>query len=74
MQIWYTWLGYIGIICGLIGSAVLGTSLLRSAAVGFVAGIVIVLLINIVHSTPAPCLQNAKGWDILRAYSMQCAK
>jgi hypothetical protein len=74
MEIWYTWLGYFGILCGLVASAILGTSLARTAAIGFVAGIVVVLLVNLVDPTPAPCLQNAKGWDILRAYSLNCPK
>ena len=70
---WHTWLGYIGLICGVVASGILGTSLLRSAAVGFGTGIAIVVLINVVSPTPAPCLQDAKKWDILRAYSFNCA-
>jgi hypothetical protein len=70
MQIWYTWLAYFGLVFGLIASWFMGTSLARSAAVGFVVGIVIVVLVNVASPTPAPCLQSSKGWEILRAYRM----
>jgi galactitol-specific phosphotransferase system IIC component len=69
MGIWYTWLAYLGLIFGLLASIVAGTSLARSAAIGFAGGIVLVILWNIVEPTPAPCLQHSKGWDVLRAYS-----
>jgi len=49
-----------------------GLSLVRSAAIGFAAGIAIVILVNLIDPKPVPCLQNAKGWDILRAYSLDC--
>jgi len=74
MDFWYTWLAFIGLIGGIIVSAILGASLVRSAAIGFVGGAVIVTLVNFLDPTPAPCLQNAKGWDILRAYSLDCPK
>ena len=32
MEIWYTWLGYFGLICGLVAAAVLQVSIIRSAA------------------------------------------
>jgi hypothetical protein len=72
MGIWYTWLGYLGLILGIVTSAVFGTSLVRSGAIGFVAGVALVLVVNLVDPTPAPCLQNSKGWDVLRAYSLDC--
>ena len=71
---WYTWLAYFGLVLGIIGTAIFGYSLARSAAVGLLAGIVLVTLWNVTDPTPTPCLQNAKGWDILRAYSLDCPK
>jgi hypothetical protein len=32
--------------------------------------VVLVVLWNFFDPTPAPCLQNSKGWDILRSYAM----
>ncbi len=74
MDFWYSWLAYFGLICGVLVSAVLGASLVRSALIGFAGGAAIMLLANFFDPTPAPCLQNAKGWDILRAYSLNCPK
>jgi hypothetical protein len=74
MDFWYTWLAYFGLLCGIVVSAFLGASLMRSAVIGFVGGAVIAILANVLDPTPAPCLQNAKGWDILRAYSTNCPK
>jgi hypothetical protein len=74
MALWHTWLGYIGLICGILASAVLGTSILRSAAIGFATGVVMVVIINVATPGPTPCLQDSKGWDILRAYSLDCRK
>ncbi len=68
MLIWHTWLGYFGLVCGLIASSFLGTSLGRSAAIGLIVGIVLVALLNLVSPTPVPCLQNSKGWQILLAF------
>jgi hypothetical protein len=72
MGIWYTWLAYLGLIFGILASIVAGTSLMRSAMIGFAGGVVLVILWNIVEPTPVPCLQNSKGWDVLRAYSLDC--
>ena len=72
MEIWQTWLGYFGLICGIVAAAVLQTSLLRSAAIGFVAGLALVILWNVVAPAAAPCLQGSSGWDILRAHSLNC--
>lgn len=69
---WYTWLGFFGLVLGLAVSAVGGWSPLRSGLAGLGAGIVAVILINLVTPEPAPCLPNAKGWDILRAYDLTC--
>ena len=72
MEIWYTWLGFIGLICGLVVAAVFEWPAMRSALVGFAAGLVLVTVVNVVDPEPATCLQNSKGWDILRAYSLKC--
>jgi hypothetical protein len=74
MEFWHPWLSYLGLLCGIVASAVLGASLLRSALIGLAGGAVLALLVNVLDPTPAPCLQNAKGWDILRAYSLDCGK
>ncbi len=73
MEIWHTWLGYFGLLSGLVAAAILGVSALRSAAIGFVAAIAIVILWDVVAPAPAPCLQGSVGWDILRAHSLYCA-
>jgi hypothetical protein len=70
--VWHTWLGYIGLLSGLVAAANFNWPALRSAIAGFAAGVVLLTIINAVIPTPAPCLQNAKGWDILRAYSINC--
>jgi len=67
-MIWYTWLGFFGLIFGILASGVLQTPMLRSALVGFAAGIALVIVVNAVMPQPAPCLQSSKGWDIVRAH------
>jgi hypothetical protein len=74
MELWHPWLAYFGLLCGIVVSAVLGASLLRSALIGLAGGGALALLVNALDPTPAPCLQQAKGWDILRAYSLDCGK
>jgi hypothetical protein len=74
MEIWYTWLAYFGLLFGLVASGLFGTSLVRSAVIGFAVGVVVVTLWNVGDPTPAPCLQNSKGWDIIRAYSLNCPR
>ena len=71
---WYTWLAYFGAIVGIVVTAIFGVPLSRSVAIGLAAGAVLVTLWNVTAPTAAPCLQNAKGWDILRAYSLDCPK
>jgi hypothetical protein len=70
---WYTWLAYFGFIFGILVTATFGISLGRSSVIGLVTGLVLVTLWNVADPTPTPCLQEAKGWDILRAYSF-CGK
>lgn len=73
MDIWYTWLGYLGLLAGLIVAAVAGWPPVRSAIVGLAGGIAFVTFVNVMDSKPVPeCLQQAKGWDILRTYSLKC--
>jgi hypothetical protein len=67
---WYTWLGYFGVLFGLFASAILGSSPVRTAGVGLATGLVLVVLWNVFDPVAAPCLQNSKGWDILRAYAI----
>ena len=71
---WYTWLAYFGLIFGTIATVVFGVSLARAAVIGLAAGAVLAVVWNVAAPTPAPCLQNSKGWDILRAYSLDCPK
>jgi len=74
MELWPPWFAYLGFLGGIVASAILGASLVRSALVGLAGGAVIAIAVNVIDPTPAPCLQNAKGWDILRAYSLNCPK
>jgi hypothetical protein len=67
-----TWLGFIGLVLGLIAAAGFGWRPLRSALLGVASGVALVVLINVVAAKPASCLQQSKGWDIMRAYSLKC--
>jgi hypothetical protein len=67
-----TWLGFLGLVSGLIAAAGFGWPPLRSALLGLASGLALVVLINIVAPKPAICLQQSKSWDILRAYSLKC--
>jgi len=70
---WYTWLAYFGLLSGLLVS-IFGVPLSRSLPIGLATGIVLAALWNVTAPAPASCLQNSKGWDILRAYSLDCPK
>jgi hypothetical protein len=72
MDIWYTWLGYLGLIGGLVVAAIFEWPAMRTGLAGLAGGVALVTLINVVQPTPATCLQNSKQWDILRAYSLKC--
>jgi hypothetical protein len=72
MDIWYTWLGYLGLIGGLVAAAFFGWPALRSAVLGFAGGLALVTLVNVTVPSPVSCLQSSKGADILRAYSLKC--
>ena len=72
MTIWYTWLAYFGLVAGLAAASIFNWPAMRTAVIGFGGGLVIMVLLNAVSSASPPCLQNAKGWDILRAYSLNC--
>ena len=67
---WDTWLGFIGLVSGLLVAAYFQWPPMRTALIGFAAGLVVVIVVNVLHPTPASCLQNSKGWDILRAYRL----
>jgi hypothetical protein len=67
-----TWLGFLGLVLGLIAAAGFGWRPLRSALLGVAGGVALVVLINVVAAKPANCLQQSKSWDILRAYSLKC--
>jgi hypothetical protein len=72
MDIWYTWLAYLGLIGGLVAAAFFGWSALRAGLIGFVGGLAVVTVANAVAPLKAECLQETKGLDILRAYSIKC--
>ena len=67
-----TWLGYFGLLLGLVAAATFNWPPLRSRIAGYVVGLALVTVINFLVPTPAPCLQSSKGWDVLRAYSISC--
>jgi hypothetical protein len=71
-QFWDTWLGFIGLVGGLLVAAYLQLPPLRTALIGFAAGLALVTVMNVLSPDPTPCLQNSKGWDILRAYRWAC--
>jgi hypothetical protein len=72
LDLFATWLGFFGIVAGLVLAAVYGWRPLRSAVAGYVCGVAVVVFVNVLTPTAAPCLQEAKGGDILRAYSIRC--
>ena len=74
MVIWHTWLGFLGLICGLVAPSIIRIPILWSVALGLAGGIVLATFWNIAAPTPAPCLLYAKGPDILRAYNLSCAR
>jgi hypothetical protein len=74
MAIWHTWLGFLGLLCGLVAPIIIRVPVIWSAVVGLAGGIALVTLWNVAVPTPAPCLLYAKGPDILRAYNLSCAR
>jgi hypothetical protein len=71
---WYTWLAYFGLLAGIVVSAVMGLSLMRSALFGFAGGVVLVTLWNVTMPPRAYCLQESKGVEILRSYNLNCVR
>jgi hypothetical protein len=71
---WHTWLAFVGVIAGIVVAAVTGGALARYALMGFAGGLVLVIAWNAVLREPPPCLSNAKGVDILRAYNFDCTR
>jgi len=65
-----TWLGFIGLLVGLVVAAWFGWRPLQTALAGYVGGVLLVVLLNVMSPEPSACLQNAKGSDILRAYKL----
>jgi len=72
LDLFDTWLGFFGIVIGLTLAAFYGWRPLRSAAAGYVCGVLLVVIANGLSATPASCLQESKGLDILRAWSIKC--
>jgi hypothetical protein len=73
MTIWHTWLGFFGLLCGLIAPTIFRVKVMWSALAGLIGGVALVALWNVAVPARAPCLPNAKGVDILRAYRVTCA-
>jgi hypothetical protein len=71
--VWHTWLGFFGLLSGLVAAAIFNGPPLRSALAGYAGGLALLIMINALVPNPAPCLQNSKGWDVLRAYSLKCS-
>ena len=71
---WITWIAYAGLIVGVVAASLFRLSILKSAVAGFVGGVVLVVAVNYIVPTAPPCLQHSKGWDVLRAYSLNCPK
>ena len=69
-QFWDTWLGFLGLVVGLLVAAYCQLPPLRTALIGFAGGLVLVTVVNVLSPKPTPCLQNSKGWDIWRAYRL----
>jgi hypothetical protein len=70
--IWDTWLGFLGLLSGLVAAAIFDWPPLRSALAGYAGGVALLILINVLLPNPVPCLQDSRGFDILRAYSTNC--
>ena len=71
--LWFdTWLGFIGIVVGLALAAYYGWKPLRTAIAGYACGVLVVVIVNGLGAQAAPCLDKARGCDILRAYSYDC--
>ena len=63
------WLAYTCTVSGLAAAALyFRAGLIQGALCGLAVGMALVLLANVIAETPAPCLQNSKGWQIFLAY------
>ena len=61
------WMGGIGVLIGLLlGGFVFNGAVARGALGGFAAGLLFAIIVNTIMPTPAVCLQQSKGFDILR--------
>ena len=74
MTLWYTWLGFFGLLAGLAAPSLFRVPVILSALTGLLCGVVLVTAWNFVTPTRAPCLPEARGIDILRAYDLSCAR
>lgn len=73
-MVWHTWLGFFGLLCGLIAPTIFRVPVIWSALTGLVGGIALVTLWNFAAPTPVSCLPMTKGIDILRAYDLSCER
>ena len=74
LTVWFdTWLGFLGIVVGLALAAYYGWKPLRTAIAGYACGVLVVVIVNGLGAQAAPCLEKARGLDIFRAYSYECA-
>jgi hypothetical protein len=69
-----TWLGFIGLLAGFVMAGIFGWRPFRTAAGGYVCGVVLVVLINLMAKEAPACLERSKGADILRAYRTTCVE
>jgi hypothetical protein len=74
MAIWHTWLGFFGLLVGLIAPTIIRVPVIWSALTGLVGGVALVTLWNFAAPAPVSCLPMAKGIDILRAYDLSCER
>jgi len=61
------WFGIIGGLGGLlVGAFVFNGAVTRGGLCGLAIGLALAFVVNVIVPTPAVCLQQSKGFDILR--------